>query len=68
MLVSKTPLRVSLFGGGSDIPAFFRNNRGAVVGGAINKFIYSSLIFFEEVFLFLIQPLEGVLLLKAEAT
>jgi D-glycero-alpha-D-manno-heptose-7-phosphate kinase len=44
MLVSKTPLRVSLFGGGSDIPAFFRDHRGAVFGGAIDKFVYSSLI------------------------
>lgn len=44
MLISKTPLRVSLFGGGSDIPQFFQGHRGAVVGGAIDKFIYCSLI------------------------
>ncbi len=44
MIVSKTPLRVSLFGGGSDFPAFFRDHRGAVLGGAIDKFVYSSLI------------------------
>lgn len=44
MIIAKTPLRVSLFGGGSDIPEFFRQHGGAVLGGAIDKFVYCSLI------------------------
>ncbi len=39
--ISKTPLRVSLFGGGTDFPEYFKNNKGAVLGFAINKYIYT---------------------------
>ena len=43
MLIStRTPLRVSLFGGGTDYPAFFQRERGAVIGFAVNKYIYIS--------------------------
>ena len=42
MLVSKTPLRVSLFGGGTDYPSFFESNEGKVIGGSIDKYIYTS--------------------------
>lgn len=40
MIISKTPLRVSLLGGGTDYPAWSRRHGGLVVGGAINKFSY----------------------------
>lgn len=40
LLISKTPLRVSFFGGGTDYPEYFRHRRGAVIGMAINKYIY----------------------------
>lgn len=43
MILSKTPLRASLFGGGTDYPAYFHHNNGAVLGGTIDKFIYTSL-------------------------
>jgi len=42
MILTKTPLRVSLFGGGTDYPSFFAKNEGMVLGGTINKHIYSS--------------------------
>jgi D-glycero-alpha-D-manno-heptose-7-phosphate kinase len=38
----RAPLRVSLFGGGTDYPAYFRRLPGAVLGFAINKYIYIS--------------------------
>jgi len=38
--LSKTPLRISLFGGGTDYPEYFHKNKGAVLGFAINKYIY----------------------------
>ena len=44
MYVSKTPLRVSLFGGGTDYPEYFENNPSAVLGGTINKYIYTSAV------------------------
>ena len=43
MIISKTPLRVSLFGGGTDYPEYFERKRGAVLGGTINKYIYTSI-------------------------
>ena len=39
-LFSKTPYRVSLFGGGSDYPAYYKEHGGACIGGAINKYCY----------------------------
>lgn len=40
MIISRTPLRISFAGGGSDLPAFYRHEPGAVVSTAINKYIY----------------------------
>lgn len=40
MIVTKTPLRVSFFGGGSDIPQFYREHGGVCVSAAINSYIY----------------------------
>jgi D-glycero-alpha-D-manno-heptose-7-phosphate kinase len=40
MIVTKTPLRISFFGGGSDIPEFYNNNPGLVLSTTINKHIY----------------------------
>ncbi len=40
MIITQTPLRMSLAGGGSDIPAFYRKFGGAVVSTAIDKYIY----------------------------
>jgi D-glycero-alpha-D-manno-heptose-7-phosphate kinase len=40
MIISRTPLRVSFVGGGSDLPAFYQHETGAVVSAAINKHIY----------------------------
>lgn len=40
MIVTKTPLRISFFGGGTDYPEFFNRHRGAVFGMAIDKYTY----------------------------
>lgn len=40
MIITRTPLRISFVGGGSDLPAFYEQERGAVVSTAINKYIY----------------------------
>ena len=42
MVAVRTPLRVSLFGGGTDYPAYFRRTPGAVLGFTIDKYIYLS--------------------------
>ena len=40
MIIARTPLRISFAGGGSDLPAFYCRDPGAVVSTAINKYIY----------------------------
>lgn len=40
MIISRTPLRISFVGGGSDIESFYKHETGAVVSTAINKYIY----------------------------
>jgi D-glycero-alpha-D-manno-heptose-7-phosphate kinase len=40
MIVSKTPMRMSFVGGGTDLPAFYREELGAVVSTAIDKYMY----------------------------
>lgn len=40
MIISQTPLRVSFVGGGSDLPAFYRREGGAVLSVAIDKYVY----------------------------
>lgn len=43
MIVTKTPLRMSFVGGGSDLPVFYRRFGGAVVSTAIDKFVYLTI-------------------------
>jgi D-glycero-alpha-D-manno-heptose-7-phosphate kinase len=44
MIITKTPLRISLMGGGTDLPSFYKDNSyGAVVSCTIDKFLYVSL-------------------------
>ena len=40
MIISQTPFRVSFAGGGSDLPAYYREHDGAVVSTAIDKYVY----------------------------
>jgi D-glycero-alpha-D-manno-heptose-7-phosphate kinase len=42
MIISRTPFRVSFFGGGTDYPAWYRQHGGAVLGTTINKHCYIS--------------------------
>src|SRR4051812_48495969 len=40
MIISRTPLRMSFVGGGSDLPSYYRRHGGAVVSTAIDKYVY----------------------------
>lgn len=40
MIISRTPLRISFVGGGSDMKDYYRYKQGAVISSAINKYIY----------------------------
>jgi len=40
MIMTKTPYRISLFGGGTDYPAWYRDNGGEVISFSIDKYCY----------------------------
>jgi len=40
MIISRTPFRISFFGGGTDYPAWYREHGGAVLSTSINKYCY----------------------------
>lgn len=42
MIISKTPFRISFFGGGTDYPSYYLEHGGAVIGTTIDKFCYLS--------------------------
>lgn len=44
MILAKAPLRVSLFGGGTDIPAFYTKYTGATISMAIDKYVYVTVM------------------------
>jgi D-glycero-alpha-D-manno-heptose-7-phosphate kinase len=43
MIISRTPLRVSFCGGGSDLPGFYRAHGGAVLSMSIARYVYLSM-------------------------
>ncbi|MFM6998955.1 MAG: GHMP kinase [Bacteroidota bacterium] len=42
MIISRTPFRISYVGGGSDLPAYYREHGGAVLSSTIAKYLYVS--------------------------
>jgi D-glycero-alpha-D-manno-heptose-7-phosphate kinase len=40
MIITQTPLRVGLVGGGTDLPSFYREHGGRVLNAAIDKYVY----------------------------
>ena len=42
MIISRTPLRMSFVGGGSDLPTYYRQYGGAVLSTAVDKYVYVS--------------------------
>lgn len=40
MIISRTPFRISFFGGGTDYPVWYKENSGAVLAATINKYCY----------------------------
>jgi D-glycero-alpha-D-manno-heptose-7-phosphate kinase len=43
MIISKTPYRISFFGGGTDYPCWYKENRGAVLSTSVNKYCYITM-------------------------
>lgn len=42
MIISRSPLRISLGGGGTDLPSYYKKRGGFLISGAINKYVYIS--------------------------
>lgn len=40
MIITRTPLRISLGGGGTDLPSYYRAHGGVVISAAIDKYVY----------------------------
>ena len=40
MIFSRAPLRISLGGGGTDLPSYYSDHEGFVVSGAVDKYVY----------------------------
>ena len=40
MIITRSPLRISLLGGGTDIPDFYNRETATIFGGAINQHVY----------------------------
>lgn len=40
MIITKTPFRMSFFGGGTDMESFFHENGGAVLSTTFDKYCY----------------------------
>ncbi len=50
MIISKTPFRISFFGGGTDLPEWYKENSGAVLSSTIDKYVYISSRYLPEFF------------------
>lgn len=40
MIIARSPMRISLGGGGTDLPSYYREHTGFVIAAAINKYVY----------------------------
>ncbi|MEZ5371774.1 MAG: galactokinase [Microthrixaceae bacterium] len=43
MIITRTPLRISIGGGGTDLPSYYRRRGGRLVSAAINRYVYISI-------------------------
>jgi D-glycero-alpha-D-manno-heptose-7-phosphate kinase len=43
MIIARSPLRISLGGGGTDLPSYYREHGGFVISAAIDRFVYITL-------------------------
>jgi len=43
MIITRSPLRISLGGGGTDLPSYYREHGGFVIAAAIDKYVYITL-------------------------
>ena len=57
MIITKTPFRMSFFGGGTDMESFFRENGGAVLSTTFDKYCYVNVRHLPRVFYYFTELL-----------
>src|SRR5271154_325752 len=40
MIITRSPLRISLGGGGTDLPSYYQEHSGFLIAAAIDKYVY----------------------------
>jgi D-glycero-alpha-D-manno-heptose-7-phosphate kinase len=43
MIIARSPLRISLGGGGTDLPSYYREHEGFLLAAAIDKYVFVTL-------------------------
>ena len=43
MIISRSPLRISLGGGGTDLPSYYDEHGGFLIAAAIDKYVYINI-------------------------
>ena len=43
MIITRSPLRITLGGGGTDLPSYYKDHEGFLISAAINKYVYITL-------------------------
>ena len=53
MIITRSPLRITLGGGGTDLPSYYRQHGGFLIAAAIDKYVYVTVMrpFVEGIFL-----------------
>jgi D-glycero-alpha-D-manno-heptose-7-phosphate kinase len=53
MIITRSPLRITLGGGGTDLPSYYREHEGFLISAAIDKYVYVTVMrpFIEGIFL-----------------
>jgi len=44
MIITRSPLRVTLGGGGTDLPSYYKNHTGFLIAAAIDKYVYVTVM------------------------
>jgi D-glycero-alpha-D-manno-heptose-7-phosphate kinase len=44
MIIARSPLRISLGGGGTDLPSYYKEHGGYLIAGAIDRYVYATVM------------------------
>ena len=44
MIIARSPLRITMGGGGTDLPSYYRDHEGFLIAAAINKYVYVTVM------------------------